>query len=386
MQLTVYLILILIVISWIIIYYLAQKDRQYILEPKPTEAIGPNPPLVSIIIPARNEEHSLPECLTSLTILDYPVYEVIVIDDHSTDQTYTVAESFVKKYSNFHILKGKDLPEGWTGKNWANYQGVEVSEGEFLLFTDADTEFFPQAVSSGMTYALEENLDMLSLMPQANMSNFWDKITLPLIGGLIMSWCPYVKVNNPRSAVAGAVGAYILIKRKTYETLGGHATIRGKIVDDREFAVLVKSSGFKLHLLNGIKIYQVRMYDSFKGLWEGWSKNLFLGMNKNYVNACGAITIIFLLMVFPFLAMVWWLISHRGHLGSGLGILSANLIIMWIYMRLQRYFKGNLPAAYGLSLPLGGAIVISLIINSIFRYHRGISWRGRNYLKTSVDV
>ncbi len=379
--------LVLLVACWIIIYLLARRDSRYILEPKPVKAIGLHPPpLVSIIIPARNEERNLPECLMSLTKLDYPAYEVIIIDDHSTDQTYNVAESIIQHHSNFKIIKAKDLPEGWTGKNWANYQGSIISKGKFLLFTDADTEFFPQAVSSGMTYAWEENLDMLSLLPQANMTNFWDKITLPLIGGLIMAWCPYVKINNPRSAVAGAVGAYILIKRKIYKAVGGHASIRGKIVDDREFGILVKSSGYKLHLLNGIKIYRVRMYDSFKSLWEGWTKNLFLGMNKSYINAIGAITIIFLLMVSPFLAMVWWLISYSGHLALSLGIISANLVIMWIYIHLQRMFKGTLPIFYGLSLPLGGALVISLIVSSIFRYHRGISWSGREYSKTSVDV
>jgi hypothetical protein len=237
-----------------------------------------------------------------------------------------------------------------------------------------------------MAYAEKENLDMLSLLPQADMTNFWDKVTLPIIGGLIMAWCPYVKVNNPRSTVAGAVGAFIMIKRRVYEAVNGHKAIRGKIVDDREFAILVKSSGFKFHLLNGTEIYRVRMYDSFKNLWEGWSKNLFLGMNKSYINAIGAIIIIFFLMVSPFLAMVGWLISYSGHFSSGLIILTANLVIIWIYIRLQRMFRGNLPAAYGLSLPLGGAIVIGLIVNSIIQYHRGISWRGRNYLKTLIDV
>lgn len=375
-----------IVLCWIIIYLLARRDSQYILGPETHGSLGPNPPLVSIIIPARNEEDTLPECLTSLIKLDYPDYEVIVIDDHSTDRTYTSAKSIADDHANFRILKGKDLPAGWTGKNWANYQGSKIAKGEFLLFTDADTEFFPQAISTAMAYAENQEIDMLSLLPQANMTNFWDKITLPLIGGLIMAWCPYVKVNNPRSKIAGAVGAYILIKRKTYEAVGGHASIRGKIVDDRELGILVKSSGFKLILLNGIYIYRVRMYDSFKGLWEGWSKNLFLGMNKSYINAIGAITIIFLLMVLPFLVMVGWLIWGSGYPGAGLVILSANLLIMWIYLRLQRMFKGNLPAAYGITLPLGGAIVISLIINSIFRYHRGISWSGRDYSKTSVDV
>jgi chlorobactene glucosyltransferase len=382
----VHISLILILTCWIVIYFLACRDSQNILGAKPVKTNVANYPPVSIIIPARNEENTLPACLASLVKLDYPAWKVIVVDDHSSDQTVTITEPFIQDHSNLKVIQSKDLPSGWTGKNWANYQGVEASESEWILFTDADTEFFPDALSAGITYAQDEDLDMLSLLPQANMTNFWDKITLPIIGGLIMAWCPFVKVNNPRSAIAGAVGAFILIKRKVYQAVGGHAAIRGKIVDDREFAILVKSSGYKFHLLNGTEIYRVRMYDSFKSLWEGWSKNLFLGMDKSYFNAGIAIIIIFFITVFPFLVLLGWLMRYNWPVGSGAGILSANLAIMWIYMRLQRMFKGNLSAAYGLSLPLGGTLVISLIINSIFRYHRGISWRGRNYLKTSVDV
>ena len=128
------------------------------------------------------------------------------------------------------------------------------------------------------------------------------------------------------------------------------------------------------------------MYDSFKSLWEGWSKNLFLGMNKSYTNAIGAIITIFSLMVFPFLAMVWGLISYPYPWIANLGIISANLAIIWIYIRIQRMFKTNLSAAYGLSLPIGGIVIVGIIINSIIRYHRGISWSGRKYSKTSVDV
>jgi chlorobactene glucosyltransferase len=378
--------LILILTCWIIIYFYARRDSQNILQAQPIKINATDFPPVSIIIPARNEEKTLPTCLTSLGKQDYPAWEVIVVDDHSTDQTFTVTKSFIQDHSNLKVIQSKDLPSGWTGKNWANYQGFRASTNEWLLFTDADTEFFPHALSAGIAYAQEKSLDMISLLPQANMSNFWDKITLPIIAGLIMAWCPFVKVNNPSSPIAGAIGAFILIKRKVYEAVGGHAAIRGKIVDDREFAILVKSSGYKFHLLNGTEIYRVRMYNSLKSLWQGWSKNLFLGMDKNYFNAGGTITIIFFLTVFPFLVLLGWLIGYNWSVVSGAGILAVNLVIVWIYLHLQRMFKGNLSAAYGLSLPLGGVLVISLIVNSILRYHCGISWRGRNYLKTSVDV
>jgi len=382
----VQIFLILTLICWIVIYFLACRDSQNILQARQAKTIATDFPPVSIIIPARNEEKALPTCLASLLNLDYPAWEVIVVDDHSTDQTSTIIKSFTPNHPNLKIIQSNDLPNGWTGKNWANYQGMQASTNEWLLFTDADTEFFPHALSSALAYAQDKGLDMLSLLPRSNMTNFWDRITLPIIGGLIMAWCPFVKVNNPRSTIAGAVGAFILIKRKVYEAVGGHAAIRGKIVDDREFAILVKSSGYKFHLLNGTEIYRVLMYNNLKSLWEGWGKNLFLGMDKSYVHAAGAITIIFFLTVFPFLVLLGWLIGYNWPGGSAVGILSANLAIMWIYLRLQRMFKGNLTAAYGLSLPLGGALVISLIINSIIRYHRGISWSGRNYLKTSIDV
>lgn len=366
-------------------YVLAPREDQITLKTKTVKMMESDHPLVSIIIPARNEENHLPKCLASLKKLDYPNYEVLVIDDHSTDQTRAVAESATVEYSNFKIASSQDLPSDWTGKNWSNYQGANASEGEWLLFTDADTEFYPQALSASVAYAQEENLDMLTLMPRLDMVAFWDKVTLPLIGGLVMVLCPLIKVNTPSSPVAGAVGAFILIRRRVYEALGGHAAIRGKIVDDREFAILVKSAGYKLRLLNGAQIYQVRMYDNFEDLWEGWSKNLFLGMDNSCIKAAGAIIGIFLLTVFPFLALAEWFLYNWGSWGTGSGLESfvpvTNMVIIGINIYLHRMFKSNFSAAYGLSLPLGGITVIGIIVNSIFRYHRGISWKGRKYHK-----
>jgi cellulose synthase/poly-beta-1,6-N-acetylglucosamine synthase-like glycosyltransferase len=120
----IYLFLLLVVLCWITIYHLGHRDNQSILEYKITTAEF-NQPLVSIIIPARNEEDTLPTSLTSLTKLDYPNYEIIVIDDHSVDQTYSIAKSFTNDHSNFKVIRSKDLPPGWTGKNWANYQGAK---------------------------------------------------------------------------------------------------------------------------------------------------------------------------------------------------------------------------------------------------------------------
>ncbi len=379
----VYFILILVVAAWSVIYFAACRNKPFILEPKHAENIGVDCPLVSIIIPARDEEAVLPGCLASLAGLNYPAYEVIVVDDFSTDQTYSIADLVSRSQTNFKVVRGRRLPSGWTGKSWANHQGARESGGEWLLFTDADTEFSTSALSAGVVYAKEENLDMLSVLPNVNIVNFWDKVTLPIVGGLIIAGSPLAEVNDPRSAKAMAVGAYILIKRRVYELTGGHAAIRRAMVDDKELAILVKSAGYKLRVLNGPEIYQVEMYHSFQDVWEGWSKNLFLGMDKSYVRACSAIAAIFLLNVFPILVLLGWLMgiwgSPEASLGLGGLILGSNLTIIWIVGRLWKEFGAKIPPTYVLCLPLGGAIVIGLILNSIFRYHQGIPWKGRKY-------
>jgi chlorobactene glucosyltransferase len=378
-----YLILSLTVAAWIFIGYLARQNKQYILKAEPVEAVGPDYPLVSIIVPARNEETALARCLASLASLDYPAYEVIVVDDHSTDQTHAVAELFSDDYANFRVVRSRELPAGWTGKNWANHQGAQAAKGEWLLFIDADAELYPDALTASLGYVRGEGVDMLSLLPHAEMVNFWDKITLPIMGGLIMAASPLTKVNSPDSAMAMAVGAFILISRRVYTKAGGHAAVRGEIVDDRELARLVKSAGFRLRVLDGTKICQVQMYESFGDLWEGWSKNLFLGMDADYVKAVITIGAIFFLYVFPALVLAGWLSGVLGPPQAGLGlggmILLTNLSISCINIRIQRVLDMKFPTAYGLCWPLGGAVVIGIIGNSILRYHQGISWKGRTY-------
>jgi glycosyltransferase involved in cell wall biosynthesis len=378
-----YLILITIVVCWIVIYYLALQNKQNILNIKSTYDIGSNPSLISIIIPARNEAATLPVCLVGIEKLDYPTFEVIIVDDHSTDKTPAIAESASRIHSNFNFIQSKDLPSGWTGKNWTNYQGAHVARGEWLLFTDADAQLYPNALSNSVAYALDKQVDMLSLLPKTDIVNFWDKITLPIVGGLIMASNPLDKVNDPKASTAMAIGAFILIRRSVYEAVDGHSAIKGKIVDDRELALLVKRAGYVLRVMDGAEIYQVCMYESFKDLWEGWSKNLFLGMDKSYWRAGATILAVFFLYVFPVLALVGWLFANIAtptiNLGQGAMIILANLIILRIMTRIHRLFDLKFSSAYVGGWPLGGIIVMGLITNSILSHFRGISWKGRTY-------
>ena len=228
------------------------------------------PPKVSVIIPARNEQASIEECLASLVIQSGVNFEVIVVDDHSTDCTRQIAESF----RGVKVIDAGKLPDGWTGKNNALVVGARAAQGEWLLFTDADTVHLPNSVARSLSEAQEDTVDFLSYSPEQIAVTFWEMATLPVVFAELARQYPPAKVSDPGSPIAAANGQFILVRRDAYDAVGGHDSIARNILEDVALARAVKSSSRRIRFRYAPDMVRTRMYRSWPQLRDGWTKNL----------------------------------------------------------------------------------------------------------------
>lgn len=210
-------------------------------------------PMVSIILPSRNEEKYIEKCLDSLLRQDYPNYEIIAINDSSSDKTGEIIKRYSMVHSKIIYVDAQPKPEGWTGKNWACYQGYLQSKGELFLFTDADTSHAQSTISLAVTYLLSEKLDTLTAIPKILAYDFWTKITLPILWTFSVARFSALKANNPKTKVGYFFGSFFIITRKAYEMVGTHKSVREEIVEDAELGRKVKEQGFSLRVVHGEK-------------------------------------------------------------------------------------------------------------------------------------
>src|SRR5450631_1669904 len=229
-------------------------------------------PSVSVIVPARNEEACLGACLSSLLAQTGIDFEIIVVDDASTDRTREIARSFPL----VRVVDADPPLPGWTGKNNAMAAGATVARGEWLLFTDADTVHLPGSLTRAVAEASQQGAAMLSYSPAQEVRGFWENAVMPVIFAELAATYRPSLVSDPKSPAAAANGQYILITREAYDAIGGHAAVSNSLVEDVALARAVKASGRRIFFRFGGDAVRTRMYRSFAQLREGWTKNLAL--------------------------------------------------------------------------------------------------------------
>jgi chlorobactene glucosyltransferase len=348
-------------------------------------------PSVSIIVPARNEEANIRRCVTSLLEQDYADFEVIVVDDGSTDNTVGVLDEIIASHpraERLYVLRLRgDLPEGWAGKPHAIHKGTLEASGSWLLFTDADTWHAPDALRSTMTQALAEKADMFSIGSVQELPTFWDKVLMPLAYmGISMLYPPRL-VNNPLSPVAVANGQYILIKRFVYDTLGGYARpdLKGTLLDDRDLASVVKQQGFKLRFVDGGGLVRVHMYNNLGEIWRGWRKNAYLGNRGGLLFFLLQLIGLPMISISPFLLpLLLFFTGGRQYTSVKRAEVGAAFVCEITPLLAYRNWLNkalNVPWYYALTHPLAGAIFEGILAQSSWRIltRRGVDWRGREY-------
>ena len=369
----------------IIIYWLHnQHHLDIIVNPAPPPS---NPPLISVCIPARNEERNIRACVEAMLAQDYINLEVIVLDDRSADATPSILADIASGDPRLRPISGSDLPEGWAGKPHALYQASAVAHGEWLCFVDADTFVMREALSSCYAKAIETNADMFTIMTFQIMGTFWEKVVMPLImTALSVGFSPR-KVNDPKRKDAIANGQFILIKRSVYDAIGGHEGVRDQIVEDKALAEQVKWNGYRLIVANGFSVAQTRMYTSLPEMWEGWTKNIYLGLRDQpsllVLGVFGAFVLLIaalFLPVWPLLSFFWYL-QGGGWMAAAVLIMSLFLWVFLIFARAHVAKAMDISAWYALTTPLGAAVFAAMMLTSTWRVlsGKGVTWKGRVY-------
>ena len=342
--------------------------------------MGPQPQTaatVSVIVPARNEEACLGECLRSLVGQAGIRCDIIVVDDHSSDHTHALAESFAARTAGgpeVRVITADPLPAGWCGKCNAAWSGAKAAQGNWLLFTDADTRHSPNSIATGLAEAQQYGADLLSYSPRQEVRGLAERVLMPLIfAELAVTYRPQ-HVSDPQSPDAAANGQYLLIRRAVYDAVGGHAAVAGSLLEDVELARVVKRSGYRLRFRRS-EVVSTRMYRSFPRMWEGWTKNLAL----LFPNARG----LALRRSLEFALVLAGSIGGLGALAMGNWIgLAWNAalcgsVLFFVYARVARAHFDWLSGALA---PLGLPLFALLLLNSYICHKRGVvKWKGREY-------
>lgn len=339
---------------------------------------------VSVIVPARNEAANIERLVRSLAAQD-GVREILVVDDQSEDGTFEILQSLKAEAPQLRVLRVERLPEGWLGKNYAVSVAAEEAEGDWLLFTDADTEHLPGSLAAVLGRAEREGVDLLSLSPGQRTPTWWEKAVIPLVYVNLARLYRFEEVSDPASPAAAANGQFLLIRRALYERVGGHRAIRDKLLEDVELAKRAKQAGGKLLFLPGAAWIQTRMYRTFPEMWRGWTKNLYLiygGSLAKIGKTLAELGTVDLLPQIGFIAAILWLLSGRGN-GFVLGLALGCLVVLWVrqtgYLRAVKRLGFDSRVA---SWRLEGVVILgALLVNSVIAHrvsHR-VEWKGRRY-------
>ncbi len=345
---------------------------------------SPEVPLISVIIPARNEGRNIGRCLLALFKQTYPNLELIVVDDRSSDGTPRILSELEQADDRLRIVQGVELPPGWAGKPHALVQGAAAARGDWLCFMDADTFAEPGLLWSTYRTAMEQGADMFSILTEQELGSFWERAILPLVFLGLSYGFPAQRVNDPSVPDAIANGQFILVKRLIYDQVGGHTAVKDRIDEDKAIAVQVKRAGHRLIIADGRQVARTRMYTSLAEMWEGWTKNIYLGLqDRLWLLLFGAFLGLVVSLLLPL-----WLLGGFAWLAYGGGLLAAivtlEAVILWGYLiikRVQACRAFNIPGGYALTFPVGALIFTAMMTASAYNVisGRGVLWKGRRY-------
>jgi len=351
--------------------------------PAPSGIRDGGTPLVSIIVPARDEEENISALLASLGRLEYRAFEVLVVDDESQDRTRELVLAADSGNANeIRLIQGEPLPDGWFGKPWACHQGAMEARGALLLFTDSDTLHGPLLLDQAVECMRSEGAHALTLIGRQIMGSFWEKLLQPQFFLLLAARFPRTgtpkRPKHWKEAIAN--GQYLLFRREVYESLGGHEAVRGEVVEDMRLAQLLVRGGWRLVVREAVGL-RTRMYRSLGGFVEGWSKNVTTGALQTTPRWLLPLILPLSLLVGTFLWLLppavlgWALVTGAEGLPLHFGVLTTGFgVLLWGLA--SGIMRGN--PLYGFLYPLGSILAAYIFLLSWLRGSR-IQWKGRIY-------
>ncbi len=338
---------------------------------------------VSVCIPARNEEQVLAACLESLLGQTVTNFEILVLDDNSTDATAAVAARIAARDARVRVLAGTPRPAGWAGKPWACHQLALAAEGRWLLFVDADTRHHPTMIASLLRQAGRTDCAFLSAVPRQITLSFWERVAVPLMLYIYYTFIPaWMITRSPRPAFTAANGQTLLLRTDAYHDSGGHDAVRSMVVEDVGLGRAFKRRGHRIALVNGSLLSTCHMYADRAGVLAGFGKNLYPGLGFSTAGIIG-------LTLFVCGALSAWLPGLLFTLPTGIttvqGVLMLALLLMPITIRIVINLQFRMPVRDALLQPLSLLFLIALAWHSrhIYESGAGAEWKGRIYHRES---
>lgn len=355
-----------------------------ILTPQSPRYRADAPPLISAIIPAKDEEATLADCLASVCAQDYPNLEILVVNDRSTDRTAAIAHEFAVRDGRVRVLTIESLPPGWTGKTHALQVASEHARGEWFWFLDADTRHTPDNLPIVFEYARRHGAALVSLLPEMRCESFWENVVQPLAGIMLVQSFPLFLVNDDRSKKAFANGQYILIRRDAYVAAGGHAAVRDRFVEDIAMADRVKRLGLPIRVAIAHGIGSTRMYASLGQLVRGWSRILYDALGRNPWVLLGRLLdpLVFSQSGQVALAVALFLLATQGPTPFSLWLLGLSLVHHVLsHTLLHRLYVLSVPRTrYTAWFPVANLVMDWVLLRAIRSCLTGhVTWRGTAY-------
>jgi hypothetical protein len=346
---------------------------------------SPDPPLVSAIIPARDEEAALADCLATVRAQTYPNLEILVVDDRSADRTGEIAREAARNDGRVRVLTIDELPPGWTGKTHALHVASGEARGEWLWFLDADTRHAPDSLAIMMEYARANRAELASLLPEMRCETFWERAVQPLMGIVLMRSFPLFRVNDDRSRAAFANGQYILVHRPAYDEAGGHEAVRDRFVEDIYLAKRVKALGHPIRTAVSAEISSTRMYTSLPQIVRGWSRILYDALGRSPILLLGKILEPLIFSQTGTIALAAGLALLAAGSGGPFAAWLVGLAVVHLLLQvsvLWRMYRVQSPAVASAAwwYPLAGFVSDWILLKSIGMCWTGrVSWRGTSY-------
>ena len=372
-------------IGFLLVTTLIEISNWHVLRRLEEFTVLPRIPRVSILVPARNEERDIERCIVSLLAQDYPDFDVMALDDGSTDGTGDILRRIAGANERLRVLEGRPLPAGWIGKHWACQQLLEHADGEYVLYVDADTWHHLAAVRNGLSAMLTRELDLLSVIPLEVVGTFGELLTVPVAVWSLFALLPMWAAFHTRTPLlASAIGQFMMFRASSLRSIGGFERIRSNAVDDLALARLIKTSNMRWHLADGNGRVFCRMYHGLRESVRGFSKNLYAVFYHNPF----LLTFVWLVILIVYTAPVAVLVMAA--LGYGMpaqGITTAweavaLAVLQWSVIVARFRFPWVLSLTWIVGQPVCVYIAFRSMVTNVTRQ---ATWKGRR-LRSSQKV
>ena len=381
-----YIISIILIIASFLLLLISMLNYKYLSSLDKSKSLKLYP-LVSVLIPARNEEKSIIRCLKSLVEQDYQNTEILVLDDNSTDNTKNIINQYIDDNQNIKLINGEILPNGWIGKHWACEQLYKEAKGDYILFLDADTAINKEIINTAVSQMQMQNAELITTIPRKKPRCIAEKLLFPFIDWISLAFLPIKisqKLNN--SYLSATFGQFMLFKKDAYNAIGGHKKIKDNVLDDINLGRMIKKHGYKWILIDGTKHVESQMYENSKDTINGVSRSIFPAFNYHISILLIAVIILILLGIAPIYVILSDFLTSANHPINRITfsyITFVNMIICWAIVCIK--FNHNVLTA--LIHPIIITLMILTAIHSLASNVSGsIKWKDRKISKRNIRI